>query len=296
MIYGITGNVLRDNVWEPVCDLVAWMDVEGLDFILHPELAAGLEQRGLRSDVQSSGGADETILGRDTDIILSFGGDGTMLRTVHQFGAYGVPILGVNIGRLGFLADVDVSQLPQAVRSIETGAWTVEKRMLLEASFGDDLEPMVALNEITVEHGGSANLISVSVAVDGRFLNTYWADGLIVATATGSTAYSLSLGGPIIAPGSGVIVLTPIAPHTLTVRPIVIPESAELSIRVESQGGYIVACDGRSVEVDGSGTGVTVKRADYSVKLAKLPDKDYFETLRQKLMWGGGPVRGSQSG
>ena len=229
MIYGITGNPYKDLLWKPVADLIGWLLEQDIAFRLHPNVADGLVERELVSpNVASSARTDN--LAEGCDVVLSFGGDGTLLNTAREIGSAGTPILGVNIGRLGFLTGVEVVHVREAIREIHNGRHEVERRMTLEATLAGYPDPMRALNEILVTRTGSAQMISIEVAVDGVFLNRYWADGLIVATSTGSTAYSLSVGGPIIAPGSGVVVVTPVAPHTLTVRPIVLSSNSESQV------------------------------------------------------------------
>jgi NAD+ kinase len=295
MTYGITGNPHKDRLWQPAADLVAWLMRQGLHFQLDPDIADGLQARSLLApSVCSEHRAED--LAATCDLVLSFGGDGTLLRSAHATGINGTPLLGVNIGRLGFLADIEVDALTDAIEQIEAGNYRIEERMVLEARVdgASDFAPQWALNEFVIDRSGTAGLIKVAVAVDGTPLNTYWSDGLIMATPTGSTAYSLSTGGPIIAPGTDAIVLTPIAPHTLTVRPIVLPGSVTVTARVLAhETPYLLSADGQSTVFETDGLALSVARADHTVRLVKLPDRDYFQTLRSKLMWG---VRGADDG
>ena len=291
MTYGITGNVLKEGLWEPVAQLTAWLERRGLPFCLHTEVADGLEARGLLAPDFCRAHAVEAIADK-SDVLLSFGGDGTMLRAAKLVGSRGTPILGVNIGRLGFLAKVEVNEVEAALAQVEAGTYALERRMLVEARLrvgNEERPPRYALNDVVLDKSGSTDMLQVEAYVDGLFLNTYWADGLIVATPTGSTAYSLSAGGPIVTPGSDVFTITPIAPHTLTARPIVLPAASTLELRVETRGiGYLFAVDGPSEYVDAeeADVAVTIRRADYEVRLISLPGTSYYETLRQKLMWG----------
>jgi NAD+ kinase len=288
MTYGIIGNTGKDSMWEPVAALAWWFRQRGTDFCLARPLAEGLAARGLLPpDACARLAVDE--LAACADIILSFGGDGTLLNTAHEVGTHETPILGVNIGRLGFLAAVEVGQVNEAIEQIEAGAHTIDARMVLEAEVeGAATErPRWALNDVVLAKSGSASMIHVEAHVDGRFLNDYWADGLIVTTPTGSTAYSLAAGGPLMAPNSGVVALTPIAPHTLTTRPIVLPQRVEVVLRVRPGGQpFLFACDGRSEVFEADDLSVTVRRADHAVRLVRLPGADYFETVRTKLSWG----------
>lgn len=290
MTYGITGNVNKDALWQPAAELISWLMGQNLSFCMNEEVSAGLHERQLiDGDVCRSHTVQD--LAEAADLILSFGGDGTLLRTAHLVGERDTPILGINIGRLGFLADVQVDQLQPTIQQLERGDFTVEPRLVLEAKTDIDveLEAQWALNEFVIDRSGPAALISIDVIVDGVPLNTYWADGLIIATPTGSTAYSLAVGSPIIVPGSGVIILTPIAPHSLTVRPIVLPASSVIEARVRTrQQPYLLAADGRSTMLDHRDIAITIRRAEHQVHLVKLPDQTYFRTIRTKLMWGAG--------
>jgi NAD+ kinase len=287
MTYGITGNPNKSQIWQPVARLVGWLLQQDMDFCLHRPIAEGLRERDLVSASLCEERSAEAIA-QDSDVMLSFGGDGTLLRVAHTTGAHDTPVLGVNIGRLGFLADIEVEQLTEAIELIEEGRYHVEERMVLEGSADhDDIGRDWALNEFVLDRSGAAGLIKIHVEVDGTPLNTYWADGLIMATPTGSTAYSLSTGGPIVAPGVDAITLTPIAPHTLTVRPIVLPGSARITAKVlANEEPYVFAADGRSTLLDEHDLEFTVHRADHTVNLIKLPDQHFFHTLRSKLMWG----------
>lgn len=288
MIYGITGNPHKNQLWSPVADLVAWLMRRDVPFVLHPAIAEGLIQRDLVGSAVCDDHAADDFATR-ADIILSFGGDGTMLRTAHEAGPNHTPILGINIGRLGFLADIEVEAVTAAIEHLEDGEYSIENRMVLEGAVSDGptLDTPWALNEFVIDRSGAAGLIKIAVSVDGTPLNTYWADGLIIATPTGSTAYSLSSGGPIIAPGTDATIITPIAPHTLTVRPLVLPSTVEIEARVlDGTQPYVLAVDGRSTVFDEYGTTIRIRRAEHPVPLVKLPDQHFFKTLRSKLMWG----------
>ena len=291
MRYGITGNTTKDGLWAPLADLTRTLDRKGIPFCLHEDLAAGLRARHLASaDLCAS--VAVTDLASNSDLVLSFGGDGTLLRAAHQVD--GVPLLGVNIGRLGFLTKVEVAELAEAIEHIEAGHYGVEERMTLAVDAdGADLGdvPTWALNDVVMDKSGTTSMIQIEASVDGAHLNTYWCDGLVVATPTGSTAYALSVGGPILTPGSSTIVVAPIAPHTLTARPIVLPCDVELMLRVETRGHpYAFAADGVSTLLEGGDLAVRIRRSDRVVRLVTLPDRDYFSTIRDKLSWGQGGV------
>ncbi|NND70341.1 MAG: ATP-NAD kinase [Rhodothermales bacterium] len=287
MIYGITGNTKKDRLWAPVLNLLKWLGESNIPYLLNPSVAKGLSVRHPDANPLIDGKVSDD-LENAADIILSFGGDGTFLNTAFEVGTSGTPILGINIGRLGFLADVDVQIVERAIREMEAGRHHIETRMALEVQVNGDRDNLMwALNELVITRSGAASLISIDVSVDGNHLNTYWADGLVIATPTGSTAYSLSAGGPILSPGARSIILTPLAPHALTVRPIVLPDTSIITARVlEDSLPFVYAPDGKSVLVDDVETSFRISKADHTVNLVKLANSDFFETLRSKLMWG----------
>ena len=288
MIYGITGNPRKDQLWSPVAELVAWLMRRDLPFRLQTSIADGLQERDLVGAAVCDQHATDQ-LAEASDVVLSFGGDGTMLRSAHEAGQNNTPLLGVNIGRLGFLADIEVEDVTTAIEHLEADRYSVDTRMVLEGAVenGPSLDTPWALNEFVLDRSGAAGLIKIEVLVDGTPLNTYWADGLIIGTPTGSTAYSLSSGGPIIAPGTDAIIITPIAPHTLTVRPLVLPSTVEIEARVlAGTQPYVLAADGRSTVFDTHGASIRIRRAEHAVNLIKLPGQHFFKTLRSKLMWG----------
>lgn len=234
---------------------------------------------------------DVSIVGHEEcpDMALSIGGDGTFLRTAASIGNSGVPILGINAGHLGFLADVPLEEIDDALTSILIKKeYAVESRSLLHLDILNCLQPyqQYALNEVAVLKRDQSSMVSVSVYVDGCFLNQYDADGLVIATSTGSTAYAMSAGGPILEPQSNCWVIVPIAPHTLTTRPLVIRDSCELDIEVESRNNiYLVATDGKPVHLT-TQSKLHLNKADYQIGVVRRPDHTFYDTLRTKLMWG----------
>lgn len=224
----------------------------------------------------------------DIDVILSIGGDGTFLDTVNLIKDKQIPILGINSGRLGFLASISKDNVVQALGNLLSGNYTIEKRSLLTVNSDEDMfgDTNYALNDFTMQKNLKPSMVKISAYFNGVFLNTYWADGLIVSTPTGSTAYSLSCGGPIVYPGSNNFVLTPIAPHNLSVRPLVLPDDGELLLRLEgSERNVILSLDSRSVTRK-IYEDLIIRRSDFTINVVKLPDINYFSTLRKKLMWG----------
>ena len=242
--------------------------------------------RDLHLDVKVAGVFEDYNF--DVDYVISMGGDGTFLKAASKVGAKGTPIIGINMGRLGFLADVLPSEIETALDSLYAGECQIEEHAVIqvEARGGVLAGNPFALNDIAVLKRDDASMISIRTRVDGEFLVTYQADGLIVTTPTGSTAYNLSNGGPIIIPQSGSLCLTPVAPHSLNIRPIVINDTAEIQLDIESRShNYLVAIDGRSERMTEE-ISLVIRKAAHSIKIVKQRNQRYFSTLREKLMWG----------
>jgi len=220
--------------------------------------------------------------------IFSIGGDGTFLQSFLNTRNYHIPLVGVNSGRLGFLADISQDHINDALTDIFEGRYSIIERSLLEVNLigAPGFKFNYALNEMTVLKTDSSSMINIHTKINGQYLNSVWADGLIIATPTGSTAYSLSVGGPILSPDSENFVITPIAPHNLTVRPVVVPDSSVLELHVEGRGSqFLTSLDSRSVNVDLKTT-ILVKKADFRLKTLHLHGQTFYQTLRNKLMWG----------
>lgn len=221
-------------------------------------------------------------------MLLSFGGDGTFLDSVEYVRGSGVPVLGVNSGRLGFLANVRADEINKAVESIVSGVYCLEQREMLGLKVND--VPLAgfdyALNEVGVQKAAASSLLNIHAYIGDVFLTTYWADGLVVATPTGSTAYSMSGGGPIVSPDCRNILLTPICPHNLSMRPLVVPEDAEIRLKVESRSGdFILSTDSRVRQMTDA-CNLTIARSAVKLNVVTLPGHNYYETLRNKLKWG----------
>lgn len=222
------------------------------------------------------------------DCLFSVGGDGTILDTLTLVKDSGIPVLGINTGRLGFLSNVLPENIPAAVESMVKGHYSLDKRAMIKLEtdkkvFGD---VNYALNELTIHKKDSSSMIIIHTYLNGEYLNSYWADGLIIGTPTGSTGYSLSCGGPVIAPYSGNFVITPIAPHNLNVRPIVVSDKNVISIEVEARNPYFLASlDARSVTIDSS-VQLAVRREDFTFNLVRFDNENFLQTLRNKLNWG----------
>ncbi len=231
---------------------------------------------------------DTTPLPDDIDFLVSIGGDGTLLDTLIHVGGSGIPVLGINLGRMGFLSNISKTEIGPAIRHILEGNYSIDARSLISLEAPQEIfgHMNYALNELTINKKDTSSMIQVHVWVDDTFLHSYWADGLIVSTPTGSTAYSLSCNGPIIAPDSAAFVITPIATHNLTVRPVVIPDTSSISIRVEGRASqFLVSLDSRSAVVTPE-TRLLIRKAAFKVNLLQLKGQNFFRTLREKLSWG----------
>jgi len=248
------------------------------------DIAAAFVPKGVEFGVFNS---YDDLHGR-ADMLFSIGGDGTILDTVPFVRDSGMPVLGINMGRLGFLSSISKDEITEAVNAVLLGDYSVEQRTLLELVspnnvFGD---VRYALNELNVIRNPEHSLLAIKVFVDDVYLNTYWGDGILLATPTGSTAYSLSAGGPIIAPNAKNFVITPIATHNLTVRPVVIPDDSVIRIQVEGrERKFVFSMDSRNCTLDTS-VQLEVRKAHFCLNLARMRNEDFFCTIRNKLMWG----------
>lgn len=286
MNIALYGREFQPAVIPYVRQLIDWLLSKQVELYVFDEFHQFLEQHGF--DCSELHTFSEP-LSPNIDFMLSLGGDGTMLAAVSIVAESGIPIAGINFGRLGFLASINKNELTDALSAILAGDYRLDKRALLSVQSPDSElfgEKHFALNDITVFKYDSSAMITVEAVLDGELLNSYWSDGLIIATPTGSTAYSLSCGGPIIMPRSNNFVITPMSPHNLNVRPVVISGDSVLDLRIESRSSrYLLSCDSRT-ESFGTEVRLQVRKADFEVNLVRLHNEHYFETLRNKLLWG----------
>jgi len=224
------------------------------------------------------------------DLALSVGGDGTFLRTVSQINKHSIPILGINIGNLGFLADIGSNQIDETLDELFRGDYRIEERSLLQVFLDDKpvSDANYALNEIAILKRDTATMITIHTFLNDDYLTSYQANGLLIATPTGSTAYSMSVNGPILLPQNRSFILSPVAPHSLNVRPIVIPDDYTITLKIESRTNtFLVSLDGRPEEMP-AGITLKIKLADFKARLVKRHHHTFYQTLREKLMWGAG--------
>ncbi len=231
-----------------------------------------------------------TELDSSFDLFFSIGGDGTILKAVTFVSDLGIPIVGINTGRLGFLATIQKEEMKESLNKILEGEYAISERTLLiveTSPQNNEVQPLnFALNEVAVNRRNTSSMIKVETWVDNKYLTSYWSDGLIVATPTGSTGYSLSCGGPVIEPSAQNFLLTPIAPHNLNARPLVVPDCVEISLKVSGrEDSFLLSLDSRTATVDNE-TRVIIKKAPFTIKLLQLHEDSFIQTLRKKLLWG----------
>ena len=283
--YALFGNTYQAKKSAHVLQLLSILDKYQAEVYIQKEFYQFLT-KDLKMDIQVAGVFENDDF--HADMVLSMGGDGTFLKAASYVGNKNIPILGINTGRLGFLADVSPEEMEETFEDIYKKNYKIEDRSVLQAF--SESQPLkgypCGLNEIAILKRDSSSMITIHTSINGAYLTTYQADGLVIATPTGSTAYSLSIGGPVIVPHSNTIAITPVAPHSLNIRPIVINDDWEITLDVESRShNFLVAIDGRS-ETCREGTRLVIRKADYQIKVVKRPNHIFFHTLRNKMMWG----------
>jgi len=283
-IYG--QNYIKDTTQKAVEKL--------LDFLLEKEAAVFFESDFIKT--QNSAIQNSSVvrtfdkLNHSFDLLISVGGDGTILRAITFVRDLGIPIVGINTGRLGFLATIQMDEIESAMVAILKGDYKISERSLLSVSTeptnNDIVETHFALNEIALSRKNTTSMITVETHLNDEYLTSYWADGLILSTPTGSTGYSLSCGGPVIAPDANNFALTPIAPHNLSARPLIIPDNTIVTLRVDGrEDQFLMSLDSRIVTLPNTTT-VTVRKAKFVIKMVELLDQTFLSTLRKKLLWG----------
>src|SRR5262245_41837014 len=263
-------------------DVVTWLRARNIDAILDRTSALLLDEQG---------GYLDTALASIADVLLVLGGDGTMLNAARLAGERGIPILGVNMGGLGFLTEVRLENLYPSLERVFANDFVLDERLMLQTHFhrsGETVAQGVALNDVVISKGTVARMIELKIAIQGRFVTNLRGDGLIVSSPTGSTAYSLSAGGPIIDPAVQSLILTPISPHTLTHRPLIVPGEAELDVTLTSKDdGAMATLDGQVGVAITQGDTVVIQTSEHRSRLIRFPESHYYDVLREKLKWGG---------
>jgi NAD+ kinase len=278
-----------DSSQEQHCSLLLQeLRVHKLDLLIWEALATALDRSNMLYGLQYETFSQHNALDDSVDCLISLGGDGTMLDTATLIRDKEIPLLGINFGRLGFLATIGKDEMHNAVESLVSRTYHIDQRTLLhlDANIPIFEDSPFAINELVVHKSANSSMIKIHCYINGEFLNTYWCDGLIVSTPTGSTGYNLSCSGPILFPDSASFAITPIAPHHLNVRPIVVPDSDIISFEVESRSGeFVCSMDARREIVDVK-TQIAVKKEAFTIGLMRLNENTFLETLRTKLTWG----------
>jgi NAD+ kinase len=287
MTIAIFGSPYPEHFSKYIQHLIKKLETEHINLIIEEEFSIFLENNIRFNKNISTFNSYETLKNK-ADFLLSIGGDGTLLKAVTYVRESEIPIMGINTGRLGFISSISADQIDDAITDILKGNYKINERTLLELGSDKNLfkEKNFALNEVAVSKKDTSSMIRIDAYVDDEFLNTYWADGLVVSTPTGSTGYSLSCGGPIIMPGTNNIIITPNAPHNLNVRPIVIDDNSVVKLKVEDRDQLaLVSLDSRSRAFD-SETELIIKKANFKVRLVQPQNNSLIKTIRHKLMWG----------
>jgi len=287
MKFGIAGNLDKTELPKVVERLITRFNKEGVPYVLHAAMAKGLRGKIDRQLLKQSPVVSEQKLPGACDILISLGGDGTILRMARLVSGLTTPILGINLGKLGFLAEVSLEELDECLTEIMNNDYLVEDRMMLQARIGKLKINVLALNDIVLHQTGSSRMFSVKTFVNNEYLSNFIGDGIIIATPTGSTAYALSNGGPIVTPTNHLILISPICPHTLTARTVVVPEESTITLKVETATGKIhLAADGQQQAFVQSPVEIIIERSPLTTKLIKRKNKSYYDVLRRKLHWG----------
>jgi len=287
MKIAIYGREFNNSVLPFVQDVFDALQEYGIETIVHQDYYQFIEDK-VKLPANLNTFSTHPELCCNTDVLISLGGDGTLLDTLALIRDSGVPVIGINFGRLGFLASINKNEIKNAIQALVNKEYSLDKRTLLDIASKHHLfgEENFALNDITIHRRDNTAMMIIHAYMNDEFINSYWADGLIIATPTGSTAYSLSCGGPIIFPSAQNFVITPIAPHNLNVRPVIIPDDVTLRFEVEARSTkFLVSCDSRTATVDRS-VKITIKKAAFHVNLIRLHNESYLTTLRNKLLWG----------
>lgn len=288
MKFFIYSKLLKEDDIQYVQDLLDVMDEKNIQYSVYGPYADQLsDKKLLKKDVQLVNSYQE-LIAYDPNLVLTLGGDGTILSAIEIVRDAGVPIMGINLGRLGFLSSIEKVRIKEMVEAVVEGEYYTESRTMLKLECNMPLFDSLpyALNDFTLHKRDTSSMVTIHVYMNDKFLNSYWADGIVVSTATGSTGYSLSCGGPIIFPTSGNIVITPVAPHNLNVRPIVLDENSKISFEIEGRSeNFLCTLDSRYETITSEHL-ITIQKSDFNLNLAHPNDITFMKTIRSKLMWG----------
>lgn len=289
MKIAIFGQYYQNNTHSIVEKVVAFLEQKNIEICFYSVFYNKLIENNVQLSNYKTFDSHESL--KDNfNFLISIGGDGTILRAATFVRDSNTPIIGINAGRLGFLATVQEENIEKLLNRVFVSDFSISKRTLVSLHAhpeNPDLEDInFALNEITVSRKDTTSMITIETYINNEYLNSYWADGLIISTPTGSTGYSLSCGGPVIMPTSNCFVITPIAPHNLTARPLIIPDDSELTLRIKGrEDQYLVSLDSRMTSVSNQ-TSLTVKKTDFHILIVEFPEEGFLRTIRKKLLWG----------
>jgi NAD+ kinase len=290
MKVAIYGQYYQNSTEPIIKDIFLFFYKNNVEIVIESNFLKILNEKNIIEKKQYNTFTSHTELNESFDMLISIGGDGTILRAATLVRNSGVPILGINAGRLGFLATVQKENIEEFMQFIIEKKFTISERSLLSLSCSPENDAFqdinFAMNEISVSRKDTTSMITIETYLNGEFLNSYWADGLIVSTPTGSTGYSLSCGGPILTPNVKSLVITPIAPHNLNARPLVVPDETEIRLRVTGrEEQYLVSLDSRVASVKNESV-LTIKKTPFHINMVEIPEETFLKTLRTKLLWG----------
>ena len=281
-IYGLSGDNISKKIFLELLSIAKKHDIE---LVVEKKFSSIISNKNSSNKIFIS----HKDLDRTYDLMITIGGDGTLLRSITYVRDLGIPIMGINTGRLGFLATLKQEMLHSELNKILFGEYDIKERSLLEVSVNNNTnfsDFNYALNEVSVGRKNTTSMIEIKTVLDGEYLNTYWADGLIISTPTGSTGYSLSCGGPIMSPSSQTFSITPIAPHNLNARPLIISDETIIELSVKGrEESHLLSLDSKIISLENS-TVIKIKKASFKIKLASLQNISFYKTLRNKLLWG----------
>ena len=281
-IYGLSGDNISKKIF---LELLSIAKIHDIELVVEKEFSSIISNKNYSNKIFIS----HKDLDRTYDLMITIGGDGTLLRSITYVRDLGIPIMGINTGRLGFLATLKQEMLHSELNKILFGEYNIKERSLLEVSVNNKTnfsDFNYALNEVSVGRKNTTSMIEIKTILDGEYLNTYWADGLIISTPTGSTGYSLSCGGPIMSPSSQTFSITPIAPHNLNARPLIISDETIIELSVKGrEESHLLSLDSKIISLENN-TVIKIKKASFKIKLASLQNISFYKTLRNKLLWG----------
>ncbi len=287
MVVAIYGRKLKPVVKEGVVLLFQLLKENNIQFVIYEPFYRHIKNL-FDLDIEATTFKTREEFQKDIEFVFSLGGDGTILDTISWVGEYEIPIVGINMGRLGFLASIPINKITEVVDALVNGTYVIDKRnmLLVEANRPLFTDSPFALNEFTIQRSDTSSMITVHTYLNGQHLNSYWADGLIISTATGSTGYSLSCGGPIIYPNNDNFIITPVAPHNLNVRPLVVSDDVVLTFQIEGRTKkFLTTLDARVESIDNTYE-IAVKKAPFQASLVRLNDMNFLNAIKEKLHWG----------